>query len=65
MMKSLYSKFIVTTLIIMLVSSVIGFLFANAYYQNNLKPENDAKNMGIATSIAEFAETQVDLDQYL
>jgi len=65
MMKSLYSKFILTTLIIMLVSSVIGFLFANAYYQNNLKPENDAKNMGIATSIAEFAETQVDLDQYL
>jgi signal transduction histidine kinase len=65
MMKSLYSKFILTTLIIMLISSVIGFLFANAYYQNNLKPENDAKNMEIATSIAEFAETQADLEEYL
>ncbi|MCA0172935.1 sensor histidine kinase [Bacillus sp. RAR_GA_16] len=64
-MKSLYSKFIVTTLVIMLVSSVIGFLFANAYYQNSLKPENDTKNMEIATSIAEFAEDQSDLDEYL
>ncbi|WP_273834284.1 sensor histidine kinase [Guptibacillus sedimenti] len=64
-MKSLYSKFILTTLVIMLISSVIGFLFANAYYQNNLKPENDAKNMEIATSIAGFAENQADLEEYL
>ncbi|WP_273853515.1 sensor histidine kinase [Guptibacillus spartinae] len=64
-MKSLYSKFILTTLVIMLVSSIIGFLFANAYYQNNLKRENDAKNMEIATNIAEFAENQTNLDEYL
>ena len=65
MMKSLYAKFLLTTLIIMVMSSLIGFFIANAYYQNNLKPENDAKNMKIAISIAEYAETQPDLEQYL
>ena len=65
MTKSLYAKFLLTTLIIMVMSSLIGFFIANAYYQNNLKPENDAKNMKIAISIAEYAETQPDLEQYL
>ncbi|MBN9654140.1 HAMP domain-containing histidine kinase [Halobacillus sp. GSS1] len=64
-MKSLYSKFLVTTLFIMLLSSFIGFFMANAYYQNKLKPENDSKNMEIASRIAEYAETQENLDQYL
>ena len=65
MMKSLYAKFLLTTLFIMLMSSLIGFFIANAYYQNNLKPENDAKNMEIAIKVAEYAETQEDLEEYL
>ncbi|RDY67685.1 sensor histidine kinase, partial [Halobacillus trueperi] len=64
-MKSLYSKFLAATLFIMVISSFTGFFIANAYYQNNLKPENDSKNMEIAMNIAQYAETQENLDQYL
>ncbi|WP_079479039.1 sensor histidine kinase [Halobacillus salinus] len=64
-MKSLYSKFLIATLCIMVISSVAGFILSNVYYQNELKPENDSKNMEIALGIASYAETQEDLDRYL
>ncbi|MBF0705816.1 HAMP domain-containing histidine kinase [Alkalihalobacillus hwajinpoensis] len=64
-MKSLYSKFLLTTLFIMIISSLIGFLFANTLYQTNLKPENDTKNTEIATRIAEYAESQESLERFL
>ncbi|NIK12567.1 sensor histidine kinase [Alkalibacillus almallahensis] len=63
-MKSLYTKFLFITLLIMIASSLIGFFIANSYYQNNLKPENDSKNMEIVTGIANYAETQDDLNQF-
>ena len=65
MMKSLYSKFLLTTLFIMIIRSLIGFLFANTLYQTNLKPENDTKNTEIATRIAEYAESQESLERFL
>lgn len=65
-MRSLYLKFVVITIGIMLVSSVLAFLVSNAYYQQKLKPLNDQKNTVIAQDIASFIETQgVDLKQYL
>ncbi|WP_347861047.1 HAMP domain-containing sensor histidine kinase [Salimicrobium sp. PL1-032A] len=64
-MKSLYTKFLIITLMIMGLSSIVGFLIANAYYQNNLKPETDRKNMEIARTIASYAETAEEPFSYL
>lgn len=64
-MKTLYSKFVITTLLIMLFSAIIGFLISNTYYHQTVKQENDSKNMEIAEGMAEFAVTQYDLDSYL
>lgn len=66
-MKSLYTKFVVVTICIMVVSSLIAFVLSNGYYQQKLKPENDNKNMRIAQSIAEFTALHPDisLDEYL
>lgn len=66
-MKSLYIKFVITTLGIMVLSFLIAFFISNVYYQQNLKPQNDAKNTQIATEIAEFIEStpSLDIDAYL
>ncbi|PUB13326.1 cell wall metabolism sensor histidine kinase WalK [Paenisporosarcina sp. OV554] len=55
-MKSLYSKFIVMTLAIMVGSATIGFLLVNTYYHQQLKEQNDLKNVGIAQEMATFIE---------
>ena len=55
-MKSLYSKFIVLTLAIMIGSATIGFLLVNTYYHQQLKEQNDLKNVGIAQEMATFIE---------
>lgn len=66
-MKSLYIKFVVVTIGIMLFSSVLAFALSNVYYQHNLKPENDAKITKIAESITSFAEShpEIGLKDYL
>lgn len=66
-MKSLYGKFIVTTLLIMIGSSVLGFYLTNAYYHKNMKASNDEKNVKIAETIVAHIEksTQLDLSDYL
>lgn len=66
-MKSLYIKFVVVTIGIMLFSSVLAFALSNVYYQHNLKPENDAKITKIAESISSFAEShpEIILSDYL
>lgn len=61
-MRSLYSKFLLYTLLIMLGSTVIGFLIVNTYYHLQMKEENDQKNMAIALEIVEFIETGGDFD---
>lgn len=59
-MRSLYVKFAVVTIGIMLLSGVIAFLASNAYYQHSLKPQNDAKNTTIALEMASFIENNPD-----
>lgn len=55
-MKRLSTKFALTTISIMILSSVLAFMFTNFYYQQKLKPENDAKNTVIAKEMATFIE---------
>ncbi|WP_462422102.1 sensor histidine kinase [Salinicoccus sp. Marseille-QA3877] len=66
-LRSLYSKFAVTTIGIMIVSFLFAFFISNTYYQQYLKPDNDAKNTEIALSISTFIEDnpQMDMDDYL
>lgn len=66
-MKSLYVKFVVMTLGIMILSFFIAFVVSNAYYQYNLKASNDEKNTEIATEIASFidANPEISLEEYL
>lgn len=65
-MKSLYGKFLSFTTGIMLTSAVIAFLVVNTYYHQQLKGQNDAKNMNIARTIADFIESEepADLEGY-
>jgi signal transduction histidine kinase len=66
-MRSLYVKFVVMTIGIMILSGILAFLLSNTYYQQKLKPDNDRKNTTIALNIAEFAEghPDIDLEEYL
>ncbi|MCM3744534.1 HAMP domain-containing histidine kinase [Sporosarcina luteola] len=61
-MRSLYGKFLSFTTGIMLTSAVIAFLVVNTYYHQQLKGQNDAKNMNIALTIAEYIETEEPAD---
>ncbi len=66
-MKSLYTKFIVITIGIMVLSSIFAFLISNTYYQQKLKPYNDQKITKIAKSIALYTDghPSIDLKEYL
>ncbi|MGG0656117.1 sensor histidine kinase [Rummeliibacillus pycnus] len=66
-MKSLYSKFLLATILIMFLSSIAGFLITNTYYHQVTKPKNDAKNVAIAQSIIKHINEVPDLnlDHYL
>lgn len=67
MIKTLYSKFVVTTIMIMIGSLCIGFLMTNTYYQQVIKEQNDEKNVKIAQDMARYIEKEKpsDLDNYL
>lgn len=66
-MKSLYVKFVVMTLGIMILSFFISFVVSNAYYQYNLKDSNDEKNTKIAMELASFLERNPEVrpEEYL
>ncbi|WP_281202511.1 HAMP domain-containing sensor histidine kinase [Cytobacillus kochii] len=66
-MKTLYSKIALTTICIMLLSSVISFILSNAYYQQSLKPKNDAKVTEMAKATITFMEEnpQINKELYL
>lgn len=66
-MKSLYGKFTIFTLLIMLGSFFIAFLGVNTFYHQSLKVKNNDKNMLIAKQISEYIETadQLDLNAFL
>ncbi len=65
-MKSLYSKFLLATMLIMVFSSIAGFLITNTYYHQVTKPKNDAKNVEIAKSIIKHIGEvpDINLDHY-
>ncbi|MFC7372823.1 sensor histidine kinase [Fictibacillus iocasae] len=60
-MKSLYSRIVVTTLAVMLLSSFFGFLIANGYYHIYLKPFNDQKITKMAEEMQGFIANNRDL----
>lgn len=66
-MRSLYGKFLTFTIGIMLTSAIIAFLVVNTYYHQQLKGQNDAKNMNIALAMADYIESEepTDLAGYL
>ena len=66
-MKSIYTKLVLTSLFIIVLSSVLGFLLANIYYSAEVKPKNDEKNVQIAKKMTSYIENteDVDLDRYL
>ncbi|WP_404331922.1 sensor histidine kinase [Mesobacillus maritimus] len=66
-MKSLYVKFVVFSIGIMVSSGILAFLISNTYYQQKLKPENDQKNTKIALDIAAFVEDHhnINFKEYL
>ncbi|PHD23094.1 sensor histidine kinase [Bacillus wiedmannii] len=57
-MKSLYSRFVFMTVGIMLLSSIIGFLLTNVYYQVKLKPYNSEKILMYAEEVKALYEKQ-------
>ncbi|MFO1444787.1 HAMP domain-containing histidine kinase [Bacillus sp. Bva_UNVM-123] len=65
-MRSLYAKFAVSTILIMLVSGLISFLLSNYYYQNTLKKENDKKIVNMALEVADFihAHDEINFNEY-
>lgn len=56
MVRTLYVRLIVTTMLIMIASAVIAFAVTNIYYQYYLKPENDNKVTKIANNIVTIFE---------
>lgn len=66
-MKTLYVKFVVGTIAIMILSSILAFIISNSYYQQKLKPENDEKITMIAQSVTSYIEDnpQINLQEYL
>ncbi|MBC1423868.1 HAMP domain-containing protein [Listeria seeligeri] len=66
-MKSLYSRIVITMLVVILASSLLGFFLANIYYQLKLKPFNDEKTTKIAQEVQQFyhSNASLSLDEYL
>src|SRR5699024_10366879 len=62
--KKLSTRFIVATLLMMLISSLLGFVLTNVYYHFTEKPKNDARVTEILLKQKVFAEThQIDADE--
>lgn len=66
-MRTLYAKFVFTTIGIMIFSSILSFIMSNIYYQHALKPQNDDKTTTQALEITNYIEQHpaLDLQQYL
>lgn len=66
-MRTLYSKFVWMTLLIMFISGTSGFIIVNTFYHQNLKEKNDTKNVLVAQSIVGFIESsnETSLDPLL
>ncbi|AQY50411.1 putative two-component sensor histidine kinase [Listeria weihenstephanensis FSL R9-0317] len=60
-MKTLYFRIIITMFVVIIASSLLGFVFANIYYQTKLKPFNDQKVTKMAQEIQGFYEANDEL----
>ncbi|MBQ0139087.1 MAG: HAMP domain-containing histidine kinase [Kurthia sp.] len=61
-MKTLYAKFVLTTIGIMIFSGLLSFVISNVYYHEVLKPKNDEKTTAFALELASFFEQHQELD---
>src|SRR5699024_5305299 len=61
MIRSLYSKFLVLTLGIILLSAMLAFLIVKTFYHQQIKAKNDEKNTEIAGAIADYMEANPTL----
>ncbi|MDY0410253.1 histidine kinase dimerization/phospho-acceptor domain-containing protein [Paracerasibacillus soli] len=66
-MRTLYVRIIVMTTAIMLISSIVGFIVTNIYYDHVLKEQNDAKVVSIANNAVDIFEQskEEDIGNYL
>ncbi|WP_404450921.1 HAMP domain-containing histidine kinase [Virgibacillus necropolis] len=66
-MRTLYVRIIVVTMAIMIASAIIAFFASNIYYQNYLKPKNDAKITHISKNIVDIykSNNKQDISTYL
>lgn len=65
-MKSLYVRMSVLFCSIIIISSVLGFLASNLYYQAMIKPQNDAKLTKMAVGLQQFIQDHPDgVEEYL
>lgn len=66
-MRTLYVRIIVMTMAIMVASAIIAFAASNIYYQNYLKPSNDAKITTISENIVDIykSKNKQDISFYL
>ncbi|AWV33603.1 sensor histidine kinase [Paenibacillus odorifer] len=65
-MKSLYVRMCIVFCSVIVVSSLLGFLVSNIYYQAQIKSQNDAKLTGMAIEVQQFAESHPEtMEDYL
>lgn len=61
-MKTLYTRVVLTTLVVMAVSFFIAFLGTNIYYHYQLKPENDERITQTAQQVQQFYENHPSIN---
>lgn len=59
-MKSLYIRMCLLFCSMIVMSSVLGFLVSNLYYQARIKPQNDAKLTKMAIGLQQFIQDHPD-----
>lgn len=65
-MKSLYVRMSMVFCSVIIISSVLGFLVSNLYYQAKIKPQNDAKLTRMAIGLQQFIQDHPDsVEEYL
>ncbi|WP_019911156.1 sensor histidine kinase [Paenibacillus sp. HW567] len=65
-MKSLYVRMSILFCSVIVISSLLGFLVSNAYYQAAVKPQNDAKLTEMTTGVQQFIGDHPDTaEEYL
>ncbi|WP_082818767.1 sensor histidine kinase [Bhargavaea cecembensis] len=66
-MKSLYGKFVLSSVLVLAAGLVLSYLIVNSAYHRVMKEDNDAKHVAIAGSMAGFIgeNDNLDLDRYL